>query len=334
MGKTTITAEDELLAPQFRQKWIDLQSKIVSDEEIVQAIIPIWNRMYIANAEWLEFIGFQKSGKGYTYPNTSVSITPTKEIDRHTVINQLKDAGVTVDQTKVYDITIEDSPLACKRLLKSKVSAGVFNTYTTYFSIWLGSYAGMYEFARFIGLDGVDDENITDFIEWCRCVPFVLFDDEGHIYASRRPNEIHLNDEGQPHNDKGMAIKFQNGEGIWVLNGVYVDEQIVMCPETQTIDQIRKEQNEEVKRLRIERYGWERFLYGVNAQLVDENQNDIEGTKEFLYLSNEDSMCCLLCICPSTGKEFALEVPPETRSCREAQSWLSNGLSDRIISAS
>ena len=106
-----------------------------------------------------------------------------------------------------------------------------------------------------------------------------------------------------------------------------------MRPETQTIKEIRNEDNEEVKRIRIERYSWQKYLNEINATLIDERRNDIEGTREYLFKADDD-MRALLCACPSTHKEFVLEVPPETETCEDAQAWLSNGLSRRIISAS
>jgi hypothetical protein len=130
-----------------------------------------------------------------------------------------------------------------------------------------------------------------------------------------------------------MSCSFADGWGIYSINGVAVDEQVVMRPETQTIQQIRDEQNEEVRRIRIDRYGWENYLTEIGAELINERRNDIEGTREYLF-KTDDGMVALMCICPSTGKCFTLEVPPETTTCRAAQSWLSNGLSERVISAS
>jgi len=114
---------------------------------------------------------------------------------------------------------------------------------------------------------------------------------------------------------------------------IAVDEQIVMRPESQTVDQIRSEQNEEVKRIRIERFTWERYLRESNAKRIHHRRNDIEGTLESLY-ETPDGWKTLVCACPSTAKVFALEVEPSIATCDAAQSYLSSGLSGRIISAS
>lgn len=225
------------------------------------------------------------------------------------------------------EVIVCDSPVACK---KQSIADGHKNM-TEYWSMWYVGYAAMYDFANRIDLE-MDQEKLVPFLNWVRCCPFVLFD-ENTVYVSRKPAEIHFNDNDQLHNESGMSCEFADGWGIYSINGVAVDEQIVMRPETQTIQQIRDEQNEEVKRIRIERRGWDTYLAEIGAELVDERRNDIEGTREYLFKA-DDGMMALMCICPSTGKEFILETPPSTKTCREAQAWLSNGLSERIISAS
>lgn len=129
-----------------------------------------------------------------------------------------------------------------------------------------------------------------------------------------------------------MAIQYADGYGLWVVHGVRVDEQIISRPDTQTVEQIRGEQNEEVKRVRIDRFGWPRYLQSINATRVHSRRNDIDGTRENLYRAEGQTV--LVCACPSTSKLFALEVPRETETCEAAQRYLSSGLSSRVISAS
>jgi hypothetical protein len=223
-------------------------------------------------------------------------------------------------------ITILDSPKACKKACPD------FNKFDSYWGLWLVPYAATYDFAQQIGIN-LDSDKLHKFLLWARCCPYILFD-EHTVYVSRKPVEIHYNDAGQLHNESGMSCRFADNWGIWTINGVEVDEQIVMSPESQTIEQIRNEENEEVKRLRIERYGWNKYFNEINAKIIDERDNDIEGTKEFLFRSDEDDMTALLCVCSSTAKEFFLECPPEVKTCFDAQMWLSGGLAGRIISAS
>ena len=150
--------------------------------------------------------------------------------------------------------------------------------------------------------------------------------------VSERPSEVHTADGRHLHNDAGPAVRFRDGWCVWAIDGVVVDEQVVLHPETQSLRKIRGEPNTEVKRIRIERYGWDRYLAAVSAVLVDRRRNDIEATHETL-LHTPDNERVLVCACPSTARVYALQVPHNVETCGEAQTWLSGGLSGRIINS-
>ena len=189
---------------------------------------------------------------------------------------------------------------------------------------WLSHYDTFMHF-------GLDLPQTVGLIEVAKvCGWFAPYDKA--VVLTDRPCEIHRRGI-QLHNEEGPSVLYRDGFCVWSLNGVRVDEQIVMRPETQTTDQIRSEQNEEVKRIRIERYGWEKYLDDVGAKEIDSRKNPIELTNEILY-KTDDGMKILVCACPSTAKVFSLEVDPEIMTCEDAQDYLSSGLSSRIISAS
>jgi hypothetical protein len=145
-----------------------------------------------------------------------------------------------------------------------------------------------------------------------------------------RPAEIHSPDGRSLHNDAGPAVRFRDGWSIWAIDGVMVDEQIVLRPDSQSLQQIHRERNAEVKRIRIERYGWERYLADVGAVVLDRRRNNVEATRETL-LRTPNGETVLVCACPSTARVYVLAVPPDIRTCRGAQAWLSGGLAGRII---
>jgi hypothetical protein len=135
------------------------------------------------------------------------------------------------------------------------------------------------------------------------------------------------------HCEDGPSHLWGDGWALWHLDGVKVDEQVVLRPDTQTIEQIRVEPNEEVKRVRIERFGWERYLRNTGAKVINSRRNDVEATQESL-MRGPDGETVLVCACPSTARTYALEVPDEIETCEQAQMWRSGGLSRRIINAS
>ncbi len=140
---------------------------------------------------------------------------------------------------------------------------------------------------------------------------------------------------------------------LWYLEGVLVDEQIVKAPETQTLEQIDTEDNAEVRRIRIERFGWPRYLRESKAKVIDVRDNDIDATKESLMEINFNTETqtwndesgvwdvevwekarVLVCACPSTAKVFVMRVPNEIRDCESAQRWLHGNRKIRVIGAS
>lgn len=149
---------------------------------------------------------------------------------------------------------------------------------------------------------------------------------------SDRPCEIHVDEDGELHNPDGPAMRFRDGWSIWAIHGVHVGEQVIHRPETQTLNQIDQEHNAEVRRIRIERYGWQSYLQQKNALVVEHRRNEIEQTDESLM--ELEGIKVLVCACPSTGRVYAMEVDPDCQTIKQAQAYLSGGLAQRIIGAS
>ena len=142
-------------------------------------------------------------------------------------------------------------------------------------------------------------------------------------WISDRHDHLHRNDAGRLHCETGPALSYRDGWCIWAIGGVRVDEQIVMQPRTQTVEQIRAEQNAEIKRIRIERFGWEQYLTTTKAKVIDRRRNDVECTKEALM--HVDDMTVLGCHCTSTGRVYSLEVDSAAKTCEQAQNFLWSG---------
>jgi len=140
------------------------------------------------------------------------------------------------------------------------------------------------------------------------------------VVICEKPIAIKMQD-GVLHCETGPAWEYADNTRGWSINGVAVAEKVVLRPDEQTLTEIRGEKNEEVKRIRIERFGWERFLKDVGANPVHSRRNDVDGTRESL-MRTEDGLACLVCACPSTGKVFALEVDPSLETCEQAQNYL------------
>lgn len=184
-----------------------------------------------------------------------------------------------------------------------------------YTSVWWGVYAGYYEAGKVLGVK-YDEEKYDTFIKWCNACPIVV-PGETQVIVSQNPIQIHWRDQVL-HNEDGPSVLYADGFKLWTIDGISVDEQIVMRPETQTIAQINKEDNADVKAIRIQRFGWPRYIAESNSKLLDYRDNDIEGTKEALY--STDNGHRMVVTCP-TGRVFALGVPSDIKTCEAAAKW-------------
>ncbi len=200
---------------------------------------------------------------------------------------------------------------------------------TPYHSWWWSTWSGWYVGAQILGVK-LDSDLLDIFQDWCWHCPFVIPYDN-IVMVSKRPVEIHWQDEVLHNNDK-QSIKFADGWGVWTVNGVQVDQQIVEFPESQTIEQINKEENEEIKRIRIERFGWTKYLKQIDAKVIEHRYNNIEGTEESLMHGN--NLRVLVCACPSTKRIYAMEIPQEIETCENAQQWLRGDKQGYCIGAS
>lgn len=105
--------------------------------------------------------------------------------------------------------------------------------------------------------------------------------------------------------------------------GVTISARIAFAPDTITAQEILAEANSEVRRVMMERVGFERFLKEAKAETLDVDR-DPGGERRLLRvaLSGDEDLVCLSLFCPSTGRQYVLRVPPTVRSCRAAAAWM------------
>ena len=104
--------------------------------------------------------------------------------------------------------------------------------------------------------------------------------------------------------------------------GVPVTAQIAFFPETLTGPGILAERNAELRRVMIERVGFEKFLREVKAQVLDTDR-DRGGERKLLSVpfTDDETMVIVSVLCPSTGRQYLIRVPPTTRTCHQAVAW-------------
>jgi hypothetical protein len=105
--------------------------------------------------------------------------------------------------------------------------------------------------------------------------------------------------------------------------GVRVPAAVVLRPETITARDILAEENTEVRRVMIERMGYERFMFAAGAVILDDDR-DPGGPRYLLRVEipRDEPLVCLAVSDPSTGRQYVLRVPPTVASCRQAAAWI------------
>ena len=112
-------------------------------------------------------------------------------------------------------------------------------------------------------------------------------------------------------------------EGVQIRwRGVEVNERVAFQPETLTVDEILNEGNAELRRVMLERYGFDRFMADASAEVLDQDE-DAGGVRRLLKveLPGDEDLLCVAVSCPSTGRRYMIRVPPNMTSCHQAIAW-------------
>ena len=105
--------------------------------------------------------------------------------------------------------------------------------------------------------------------------------------------------------------------------GVNVDRRIAFHPETMQVDEVLLERNAERRRVLLDRYGYSRFMQDAKAAILNRD-TDPGGPRQLLKVAMKDDedLVALSCFCPSTGRQYMIRVPPQTRTCHQAAAWI------------
>jgi hypothetical protein len=192
-------------------------------------------------------------------------------------------------------------------------------------NMW-SSYACYLSGARdILGLRLPPHENYKAWEECAQVGGFRLMHSE-FCLVSDFPEILTKDEQNRPHNDTGPSHRWRDGWELHYIHGVRVTKQIVEAPHTITVEQIEKEENAEVRRVMVERYGLERYLKDSNAQKIHEDDYGILYRKE----QPDDEPLVMVKVVNSTPeadgsyKDYFLRVPPTITRAREACAWTFN----------
>ncbi len=144
------------------------------------------------------------------------------------------------------------------------------------------------------------------------------------VIITEKPQFICRDDEFRLHHDSRMALEYSDGFGIYAWHGVFVPKEIILEPEKITIESIQEEENQEIRRIMIERFGWDKYLTDQKAIVIQ--RDDFGELIQFEKLNkqdpNEDPMAKFVRVTDgSSDRQYILRVPPETETAHEGVAW-------------
>lgn len=144
---------------------------------------------------------------------------------------------------------------------------------------------------------------------------------EDFFIATKKPCVIHVNDEGDLHCSDNYAVEYEDGTCSYcVMNGVFVPDYLVFNPELITVSDIESESNIELRRIKIDLYGDERYLIDSNAVLIHE---DDWGKLYKKDLQNDEPLVMVKVVNSTpepdgTFKDYFIRVRPDVKTAKEA----------------
>jgi hypothetical protein len=147
---------------------------------------------------------------------------------------------------------------------------------------------------------------------------------ENYVVISERPTACRITEaEGRLHCEGGPALAFADGYALWRWHGVTVPEDVIAHPEQLTIARIDAENNAEVRRVMLERYGEARYLEDSGAKPIHSDKFGVLFRKEI----SVDEPLVMVRVVNSTAepdghfKVYWLRVPPTIETAQEAVAW-------------
>lgn len=116
-------------------------------------------------------------------------------------------------------------------------------------------------------------------------------------------------------------------EGLQVRwRGVPIEARYLFRPKKIRPEEVFGQRNAEVRRVMLERMGTQRLMQMTSSRVVDSDQ-DAGGLRRLIYFRisqawGREEYHFLNCFCPSTGREYLLQVPMTVVTCHAAAAWL------------
>lgn len=143
----------------------------------------------------------------------------------------------------------------------------------------------------------------------------------------QRPIRLCVDEQFNLHSEDGPSVEYKDDLTMFAIHGVEVPEEVVMNPKDQDISDLDNEENNDIRTVRINRYGWDRYIKEKGLLSIDERLNTRTNSYEALY--DIDGIKTLIANC-GTGNIVPIRVG-DVNTCAEAEDYLCN-VGDRKVS--
>lgn len=162
---------------------------------------------------------------------------------------------------------------------------------------------------------------------------------ENMVFVCEKPCELNLNSDGQLHKDGGMALKYSDGYGLYLLNGTTVPKYLAMTPESDLdVEFFKKEKSADIRAEFIRKFGMDRLAHMGKAidSYKNYNLNPLWGESEYELIDMSpifdsiDYAPHLKMTNLTTGVYHLEGVSPECRNLEQALNFRMNGKHKQI----
>jgi hypothetical protein len=142
---------------------------------------------------------------------------------------------------------------------------------------------------------------------------------ENVLAISDRPSELHRDQQGRLHAEKGPSIAYRDGWSLYHWHGVAIPPEWVTGKPPSASEALTWS-NIEQRRAACEIVGWNNVLKQLNAKVIDADSNVQIGTLLEATIPDSGKERFLQVKC-GTGREFCIPVPREMKTALQANSW-------------
>lgn len=136
---------------------------------------------------------------------------------------------------------------------------------------------------------------------------------------AERTSNVQLDTFNNPHCEDGRSISYPDRFGIYTWHGIVVPEYIIAQPTLITPEKIMNEENVEIARIMVARYGQDNFIRDSGFKPI---QSDDYGELYYVHINRGiEPIVAVHVKDPSTDREYFLYVPPHITTAHQGVAW-------------